>query len=449
LGGGQQVRDVIDLAEPHFDDDSADFVVRHLTRSGDVATNFNTVLVETALECWDLISDQTAISLLDRFRPTDSEHPVARQISTLWSVLSLRVPTAWAERFASLTDDEARALLATTTPAVAEQLPVATAERMYELATTSSLSVDGLLLVAALADRLGRADKYETEETMPAIAVIRLAWRDDSRIEASELGRAVADLTDQVGGVIADSRKGKSGLGNYNPFNALASGVAKLGEVPDETLNLIREAATDGGLPRNVRYDAVKVLSAAVSHGALERSNLDQPIESIPEAGAEPFWGEYSQALMRAAKVELAMAVGDVSAYLPQALVLSRDPETRVRLNAIDASVLGRRTSDEDMLESILLSALFDPSPEVIRHALDGFREKSPERIAAQTAVGQRLKELFGAAQRDVRAAIARLAASADLPEPLAEAGAVLLTRAEEDRSYEVRRAVQGSAEDK
>jgi hypothetical protein len=188
-------------------------------------------------------------------------------------------------------------------------------------------------------------------------------------------------------------------------------------------------------------YDAVKAISICVSRGVIAVDAAEELIDSIPEAGAESFWSEYSRSLMRSARTELAMACGKIDGHLPELLVQSRDVEARVRMNAIDACTLGRRRTEEDMLESILLSGLFDPGAEVVRHALGGFVDQHPRRPAAQAAVSRRVVELFDTAGRDIRAAIAELASSEDLPAALEVSGARLLERARDDRSFIVRRA--------
>ncbi len=443
LGSGKQLAQIIDFAERHFDEDSADFVVRHLMRSGPVAQKFNNRLLEAAVECWDLISESTATELLGRFIPTQTEHPVGRQVAVLWAVLSLRIPDPWASRLDDLSDDEARAVLMAMTPVVAESIPLKSARRLYELSfDEDSVEAKALPTIAALVDRLSKAEDFEPAEPLPAKVVIDLAWRTSRLVSQEALQKALNELTDDVDELIAEAKRGTAGFGTENPFVTLASAIAKLGQLPRRTRDLLVEAATSSRTARNVRYDAIRVLVMAVAHDALDLKDLPGLIDAIPEAGAESLWPSYSPELVRAAKTELAMAAGEIEDNLPRLLVLSRDPDARVRINAIEAAVLGRRRFDDDMLESILLSGLFDPSSKVIQQSLGAFAELPPTRPAAQAALAERLLELFGGSGRTVRTAIARLVAKSDLPSPLSEVAQKLKNKAEADRSFEVRAAV-------
>lgn len=444
LGSGKQLSQIIDMAERHFDAASADFIVQHLMRSGPLVHRFDSRLLEAAVECWDLISERTSIELLDRFSPVQTEHPIYRQVAVLWSVLSLRVPEEWEKRFNDLSDEEARAILMAMTPIVAESLPSEPAHRLYELSFMDSIETNALPTVAALVDRLSQAEDYKPAETLPANVVVDLAWRASRLVDTPELRRAVEELTDRIEKIINDARRGTSGIGTENPFITLSSAVVKLGELPERSRDLLIAAATNSSTARNLRYDAVRVLVSAVAYDALQLDALPNLIEEIPEAGAESLWPSYSPELLRAAKTELAMAAGKVADYLPRLLVLSRDPDARVRINAIEAAVIGRRRrSDDDLLESILLSGLFDPSSKVIQHSLGAFAELPPARPAAQAALAERLPELFDSGDRGVRAAIARLVINPDLPDPLGGIGQRLKKGAEEDRSFEVRAAAK------
>jgi hypothetical protein len=443
LGGGPQISQVLDLAEPHFDRDSADFIVSNLMRSGEIAARFDSRLADLALATWDLISEPTAIALLDRFPPASLDNQIQRAQTVLWSVLSLRVPQEWESRFERLDDDEVLAIVSLMTPAVAERVPLGAAARLHTVGSAEAINVSAVPTVATLADRLGRGEGDQLEEgPLPAPVVIRLAWHENSSVERAELRQAVGDLTGTVAAVIADARKGKAGFGVENPIHTLASGLVKLGEFPEPTRRLLLEAATDPSLPRHLRFDAIKVLTALVAEEVFDPSGEPGLLEQIPEAGAESFFAEYPPALMRAAKAELAIASGRVEEYLPRLLVYSRDADPRIRINAIKAATLGRKRSNNDLLESILLTGLFDPGAEVIELALDGLSEPPPQGAATQAALAQRLPELFSSGGREVRRAVARLVSKPDLPPPLVGVAGELLEDVAADRCFRVRTEV-------
>jgi hypothetical protein len=219
-----------------------------------------------------------------------------------------------------------------------------------------------------------------------------------------------------------------------------------LGELPDPTRRLLIEAVTDPSLPRHLRFDAVKVLTAVVAEGIFDPSAEPDLLERIPEAGAESFFEQHSSALMRAAKAELAVAYGRGQEYLPRLLVYSRDPDPLIRINAIKAATLGRKDDNSDLLESILLTGLFDPAHQVIELSLHAFAELPPQGAATQAALSQRLPELFDSGGREVRHSIAQLVSGPDLPTPLIGVAWDLLEAAVVDRSFRVRMEVGGES---
>ncbi|MQA92264.1 MAG: hypothetical protein GEU90_18895 [Gemmatimonas sp.] len=440
--GSRDLSDVIGLAEPRFDDASTDLILSQLTRMGPVASRFDPRLVEAALECWDLMSEDQAVRLLDRFQPAGSEHPLDRDIAQLWSLLSVRVPAGWRDRFHRLGDQEASALLATTTPPIAQRMPESAARRLYELGLAGRVSAEGAVLMAALAQRVDADDLVDLEE-LPAAAVVQIAARTDHPVEDGVLQDAVASLTDQLQAQADDARAGSASLGTYGPAGLLAAGVRTFGEIPKKTREVLTGLATDASVPRHLRYDTTRALAACAREGLIDRGEAVNLYRDIPEAGSEPLWEEYSPALMRAAKTLLGMAAGEVGELIPQALVLSRNPEVRVRMNALEATALGRQHSKDELLESILLGGLFDPSPEVVQTALGAFAEAVPQRSSAQTAVAQRLRELFSIGGRDIRASIAHLVSLDSLPAPIADVAPDIKSEAVGDRSFQVREAVQ------
>jgi hypothetical protein len=196
LGGGPQIASVLDLAEPHFDHESADFIVNNLMRSGEVTARFDQRLADVALAAWDLISEPTAVALLDHFPPALIDNQIRRAQTVLWSVLSLRVPEEWERRLERLSDEEALAIVSLMTPPVAERVPLAAAARLHALGISEPIPADALPTLAVLADRLGqRAEDGFDDEPPPASVVVRLAWQEKIPTDREELRRAVGDLT--------------------------------------------------------------------------------------------------------------------------------------------------------------------------------------------------------------------------------------------------------------
>lgn len=442
LGRGQQIPQIVGLAEPHFDSGSADFVIANLMRTGALTGRFDPRLIETGIECWDLISESTAITLLDRVEPVATDHPVFRRNAILFALLALRAPQRWMERLDQLTGDQLRAVVSGMSPAVAERVALPAVKRLYEaVLSAETIEADALPTVATLMGRLSDVEEFEPADQIPARVVVRLAWGENEMLDESELARVIGELTQAVEREVDEARSGSASMGTETPTNTLASAVVKLGEIPQGTLDRVLLIVNDPSLPRNMRYDAIKFLVAVTHAGLFDPSSRADLLDQIPEAGSEAFWGSYPPTLIRAAKLELAMAAGMINRYLPALLVLSRDSDPRVRMDASEAAGLGRATENHPLLESILLGGLFDPSSKVVRRAIFGFTELPPQIDAIGAAFAERLRELFGRGDREVRAAIARLVTEADLPQDLRVLGQELARRAATDRSYEVRMA--------
>jgi hypothetical protein len=446
LGNGRQIPQVISLAEPHFDEASADFILTSLMRSDVLALRFDDRMVETAIECWDLISEGTAVNLLNRLQPSATYHPVTKRVAVLYSLLALRAPTRWEERLDELTEEQVRAIVFAMTPAVAERVSLSAARHLYQaVLTAEEIETDALPTVAALMSRIGDMEEFEPGDVVAPQVIVRLARSGSQMVGEAELRGVVEKLTSQIEREVEDARKGSGALKPENPMNTLASAVVKLGELPQQTRELFVGIVKDASLPRNMRYDAAKCLVTAVYRGVWDLDSEPELIESMPEAGAEGFFGSYSPSLIGAAKVELAMAGGKIEEYLPSLIALSRDPDARVRIDASEAAAIGRHHENHEFLEATLLSGLFDPSDKVVQRALFGFTELPPQLRATQTAFGQRLRELFSTRGREVRAAIAGLVGKGNLPEGLREVKVELGGRAAKDRSFEVREELADS----
>jgi hypothetical protein len=445
LGNGRQVPQVISLAEPHFDESSADFILTSLMRSEVLASGFDDRMIEAAIECWDLISEDTAVHLINRLQPSVTYHPVTKRVAVLYSLLALRALTRWEERLNELSEDQVRAIVFAMAPAVAERLPLSVARRLYQsVLTAEDIEADSLPTVATLMSRVSDMEEFEPVDVVAPQVIVRLARGGSPMVGESELRGVVEKLTSQIKREVEDARKGSGSLKPENPVNTLAWAIVKLEDLPQQTCELVLEIVRDASLPRNMRYDAIKFIATVVYHGVWDLDSQPGLIESMPEAGAEGFFGSYPPSLMEAAKVELAMAGGKVEEYLPSLIALSRDPDTRVRIDASEAAAIGRQHKNHELLESTLLSGLFDPSDKVVQRALFGFTELPPRLGATQKAFGQRLRELFSTRGREVRAAIAGLVGQGSLPEGLLDIKAELTRRAAKDRSFEVREELAG-----
>jgi hypothetical protein len=447
VGRGTDASRVANFAEPYFSEQSADIALSYVARAGVVASQYDHVLLDLALDLWDVISPEAARQLLDRFTPWNSEHSLAQRVSSLWSLLSLRVPELWEKRFLALSDDEASGLLATTTPVVAKRMPRVAAQRLLDLAGVGeTLSADAAPLILTLEQRLKPKEALEFTESLPPYALIRVAELPESRISEEELSQAISELTEEVESSAAEAIGGKASFGGANPVQGLAKAVNILGGAPQSTLQVLEHVATNAQVPMHLRYDALRALTHLAVDGNLPEETGILILERAPVAGAQSLFGSYPSALLESQKVSLAMALGFREGALASTLVLARDKDARVRINAMEAVNLGRSESPDDFLEAILVSGLFDPDSDVVRAAIMGFAHRPPMAEATREAVFVRLGELLTIGDRNVRSSVALFSVSEEIPHELREHYEDLRTRASNDRSFTVRMEANNEA---
>ena len=120
--------------------------------------------------------------------------------------------------------------------------------------------------------------------------------------------------------------------------------------------------------------------------------------------------------------------------------VFLRHPDTRVRYLAVAA--LGRMLGPgETFVGSLIASALFDPSEDVVTQALVAVREAPALDDASAPVVVLRLTELFETGRRKVRLAAGITARDLLRRDPNLPLGS-LVSAAASERSWQVRQAL-------
>ena len=123
-GGGRDIRQVIDLAEPEFTSATADALTRPLIAALRLPDVGDTRLSEAAASLWDLFSDETAMLLLDRLQVTEADDPYGAAARRYWALMAFRDPAEVGRRLLAMQSKEIAALLPELSLTALETLPI-------------------------------------------------------------------------------------------------------------------------------------------------------------------------------------------------------------------------------------------------------------------------------------------------------------------------------------
>jgi hypothetical protein len=438
LSGQRPIESVADSVEHRFDHRSADLVIGQLDRQGPLRKRTDPALAETAAALWDLVSDETVVELLDRLVLQPSDHPASLYAAMFWATASVRTPSEFERRFLAQEADQQRALLDALTPFTVSHLPSRAAEALLAAGKTHTPAQAHIYSLLAL--RVGGPQLVDLRDAT-APALIRLRRDAKQLVDDTLLSRALAEMTRTVSEEFEDAKRGKRGIGSINPISVLSLGLASAPEHERMAgLALLTDAALDTDLPADLRFDAVRGLTA-VAHNAGLPEPWASRLRELPEHGAQAMMGDFSPAVMAAVRLGLRAAVGDD--ITDEALRMVRSEEQRIRELAVEACGLAERHGRHaELVEFALSSALFDPAEPIVLKALEVLSESSPRSDAVSRAVVSRLLTLFDKGGRAVRAQVVRVARRWRAP-----GTEVILDRAVRDRSYTVRAALTREGE--
>jgi hypothetical protein len=435
---------VAELAEAHFDHDSAEEIITQVNRGEPLRHWSDGPLIDLALSIWDLLSEGTTIALMERLPLFVSDHPYAVKVASFWSLASLRAPDGWRDRFAQLDEPQRRQLLRGLSVPVAERLPTEAALWLVQDNPRPG-GVHDAHVVGVLADRVDRRGDVDLSAAPPA--AIALLGRDaPSLVKGGRLDRALEGLAAECRAIVDDSRRGSRGMGNYEPLAMLTLGctIRPGGPTPD-ALAVFVEAATDVRVSADIRFDAIRGLTA-IAHNAGLPADVSARIKDTPEGGAGPLFEFVTPRLLHAARIALIVMTHGEN-FDAEILTLVRDEEPRVRQIAIEAAALALRDRRSEVLEGAIASALFDPDEATIRMAIGAADVVALRTSAVRLAIGERLVTLFDKGSRRLRAAVVNAVRRGLMPAELDTQANRLLDRALEDRSFQVRTAASEEVE--
>lgn len=436
---------IAELAEAHFDYDSAEEIITQVNRGKPLRHWSDGPLVDLALSMWDLLSERTTIALMERLPLLVSDHPYAVKVASFWALASLRAPDKWGDRFVQLDEPQRRQLLRGLSVPVAERLPTEVALRLVQDNPRPEGGIHDAHVVGVLADRIDQHGDVDLS-VAPAVAIVLLGRDAPSLVKGGLLDRALGALVAECRAVADDSRRGSRGMGSYEPFAMLALGctVRPGGPTPD-ALTVFVEAATDVRVSADIRFEAIRGLTA-IAHNAGLPADVLARIKDTSEGGAGPLFEFVTPRLLHAARIALTVATQSTNLDA-EILTLVRDEEPRVRQVAIEAATLALRDRQSEVLEGAIASALFDPDEATVRMAMGAADVAALRTSAVRIAIGERLVTLFDEGSRRLRAAVVTAVRRGLMPPDLDTQANRLLDRALEDRSFQVRTAASREAE--
>jgi len=439
--GGQNIDDVINLAERSFAQGSGDRIV---TRTAKVLadTPSSHRYEETALALWDLLSEDVAARLLSQLRPTTGDIPFIETSRALWAVLALVSPSAWNDIYASLPLEEREAILEGMTPELVERLnatsAIEVARALKESSWSETPSERRLAVAAQLhAMQLANLNVEYVRQAAPA-ARAALLPRFHTLLGEGLVDNTIDSLSDLLDEEVRSAKGGQRSFGGRPFASTLARALLASSRHSDSRVRALIAPAADPRVPADLRLEAWQAVNAYSWERPLPK-DYRRWIATAPTRGAPSFIGNVTEPLLAILKLSTLASFGYSSRQLPQLLAASRDADPRVRQVAVDTAGNLLRGKAVASLETILLASLYDPKDEIVVVGLKGLRRAGPVTRAVLPAIRTRFAELMQTAGREVRVGVVSAAAGTlSAPESVADLDA-LLARARSDRSLLVR----------
>lgn len=442
-GGGRQIRQIVSLAEPFFEEDAADSLVLQLIDAVAVPGARDSTIAETAAATWDLLSDALLKRLLRRLPPDTSVVGDASRF--VWAQAALRIPEAWQEAVALLAPAEQASLIEALSPRALSSISIDACATLLNAYDTGAFPRNTESEAAAIVLERRLRGTVRSQDLSPGV-VVEVAVRDGKAVPKATLKTAEVELCQALTAEIDAARRGAGGLGGRSTSFSLATVALARGKVSRNAIEVLLEAALDAELPGHLRLEALDGLARLASSSLLPARVLER-LKEVPDTSRPSFFAPSTPELVRASRL-LARASVLTAEEQAEALALSRDRDERVRQVIANTASLNIATQWSQPAEMSLLSALSDPDERVVRAALRGVEAAPFISDGFAKAVGQRLHTLFREYGRDVRAGTV-LAARALLSRGYLHLGLdVLSSEASHDRSWSVREACREPLEE-
>jgi hypothetical protein len=442
LGGVHNPERALKIAEPHFDAEGADFVVKSLGEAVD-STHIATRLVSLAAEAWDLVSNDTLRWLVGRIPPQLGDVPPAPETRQIWTAYALRLTDEWARDYRKLDQDIRGALLDQLSPSAIGHFDTRTRGTIWSDAVASTEATDAWTMLPLLAS-LATEDSVDAVRELvdlhaPSHVVAALQGTYPSVVSANTAARALADLTEAVVLQNDEARRGKVGFGVSSVRIALGRLLASMSAVIDEQVEPLVATAVAEDLPSEYVLEARQGLLVLRRSQALSADFSHRLREARDVVSAAPTHGGLTEDVLRATRLAI-LAPAAVAAEKMVLLAAGRDGDARVRQVALMGCVEALEKDRDESLAWAVVSGLFDPADEVTVTALTGLTLITDGYPEAAAVAWARLPRLLDLAGRDVRVAVVDAAKRAmTAGTPFDSHMERVVTRARHDRSWRVR----------
>ena len=440
-GGGDQIDSVVSAAELHFDGSTADLLVQPLVRLAEAPSFGSYRLAQVAVAVWDELSDDVFRVLLGHLQPGPGLDPAVAESRRLWAFASVRLPIETGQRLILLEADTQLALLEELPLEALLTVPDQIVAPWVRLLEDSELQTGALVSAEGILRRRAGLEPH-FHPGLAAEEVADVALRDPESVPVEALEAAERELLATLRRQLEQALAGSYGFGR-RPTTASLSLVARArGAVAPETLQLLREIASDVQVLGDFRFEALLALGQLAADGLMP-TDFAAEVAAVPEHSAGALFAPTPPELLRVARLLVRAQVLD-AAEEAQVFALARDRDPRVRQLALNTAGLALRGRDSPVLESAVIAGLFDPVEEVLLRALASLREAELKPFSFDDSIVRRLETLFSDYGRDVRAATVQSAKAVleggrQRPELTA-----LIERAHVDRSWLVRNAAAG-----
>lgn len=447
--GGRDYRNVTELVEPALDQAACDWLMHALASRVGPEEGVTNTLANVAAQLWDCISDSLIRPLLISLPIAAGEHPLVSDSRRVWVRLAERAPNEISARMSTLPEDTQAALVDELDYSALRELDELQRDSIVELLHQRTSLTQGQWLSLSALERTAAPETRLSPFSLggvPSGVVVLLAQLDSDRVANTDLRRALEDLAHDVREQRLKANEGTIGLGG-GPSSArlLADGLIAYGEVPDIAIpDALWESALDEALAGELRLQSLGALARLSAGGLLvpdHRDRLRASATRDDDLGLLTVSGD----LLRAARL-LVLAHDLRPREEVELLALGRSKDVRAREIAINAAGLALAAREGDaggsaLVEQIVLTALFDPTENVIVRGLDVVAAGHVTIARGDETLGRRLVELIQTRRRAARAASARTALALQAHQRVPAATAVVLGLAEHDKSWRVRQA--------
>ena len=446
LGGGKNPERVYQLAEPHLDQESVDYVIRNL-HEADWPRGLSHRFVRVASDAWDAVSDETLHWLVDLLEPAASEHPTAREVNRLWAGYAARFPEEWLERVRAKSPEVQVALLSMVGLPTIQRLPSDAKESFGRLLLDSlsaheHLDEDLLRVTAELVPRdlRARLSSLIAERATPA-GIAEIAAADSDLAPEPVVRRARDKLLQTLAQEVADARKGKVGFGPRDTRLTLARLLVALPPDP-EAVAALAAIGSDPELPGEHIVAARNGLAFLRHEGKLPKSEIARWHDVRDPPGTLPEHGAITDELAQIRRLQI-LAPELTADEGVQAIMATRSLDRRVRVLAMEvcseAAEAAATLEQRDAFVWALVGGLWDPQDDVAASAVWALAAEVPNGSAAARVAVNRLPRLYEIGNTRLRTAVADTAAGLGRT-PVAPIEAVLEAAAN-DKSWRVRQA--------